>query len=158
MAAYTVRMSYPLMSRLQSLTVKSQTMKVKINTWALTLKSVCLQCERPGFDPWVRKIPWRREQLPTPVFWPGELDGQRSVASYSPWARKESDTNEGLTVSVYIHISPYVHTLFVCHLGIVFYLPIILWYICIFFIWKNHVTNYNYENYKTTCNKANCNF
>ena len=28
---------------------------------------------RPGFDPWVGKIPWRREQLPTSVFWPGEL-------------------------------------------------------------------------------------
>ena len=28
------------------------------------------QCGKPGFDPWVWKIPWRREQLPTPVFWP----------------------------------------------------------------------------------------
>ena len=28
---------------------------------------ICLQCGRPGFDPWVRKIPWRRESLPTPV-------------------------------------------------------------------------------------------
>jgi len=27
---------------------------------------------RPGFDPWVGKIPWRRERLPTPVFWPGD--------------------------------------------------------------------------------------
>jgi len=30
-------------------------------------------CERPGFNPWVGKIPWRRERLPTPVFWPGEF-------------------------------------------------------------------------------------
>ena len=30
---------------------------------------------RPGFDPWVGKIPWRRESLPTPVFWPGEFHG-----------------------------------------------------------------------------------
>ena len=30
---------------------------------------------RPGFDPWVGKIPWRREHLPTPVFWPGEFHG-----------------------------------------------------------------------------------
>ena len=29
----------------------------------------------PGFDLWVRKIPWRRERLPTPVFWPGEFHG-----------------------------------------------------------------------------------
>ena len=36
------------------------------------------------FDPWVRKIPWRREQLPTPVLLPGESHGQRSQAGYSP--------------------------------------------------------------------------
>ena len=33
----------------------------------------CLQCGRPGFRPWVGKIPWRRERLPTLVFWPGEF-------------------------------------------------------------------------------------
>ena len=32
------------------------------------------------FDPWVRKIPWRREWLPTPLFLPGEFCGQRSLA------------------------------------------------------------------------------
>ena len=32
-------------------------------------------CQRPGFNPWVGNIPWRREQLPTPVFWPGEFHG-----------------------------------------------------------------------------------
>ena len=31
--------------------------------------------QEPGFDPWVRKIPWRRERLPTPVFWPGKFHG-----------------------------------------------------------------------------------
>ena len=46
---------------------------------------------RPGFDPWVGKIPWRRERLPTPVFWPGEFNGL-----YSPWGHKESDTTERL--------------------------------------------------------------
>ena len=44
-----------------------------------------LQCRRPGFDPWVAKIPWRREKLPTPVFLPGEFHGQRSLGGYSPW-------------------------------------------------------------------------
>ena len=39
----------------------------------------------PGSDPWVGKILWRRKQLPTPVFWPGELHGL-----YSSWGRKES--------------------------------------------------------------------
>ena len=39
------------------------------------------------------KIFWRREWQPTPVFLPGELHGQRSLAGYSPWGCKESDTN-----------------------------------------------------------------
>ena len=50
------------------------------------------QCRRLGFDPWVKKIPWRREWLPTPVFLPGELHGL-----YSPWGCKESDMNEQLS-------------------------------------------------------------
>ena len=37
---------------------------------------------RHGLDPWVRKIPWRREWLPTPVFLPGEFYRQRSLAGY----------------------------------------------------------------------------
>ena len=41
-------------------------------------------CRRPGFDPWVRKIPWRRERLPIPVFLPGEFHGQRGLVNYSP--------------------------------------------------------------------------
>jgi len=36
-----------------------------------------------GFDPWVRKIPWRREWQPTPVFLPGKSHGQRSLVGYS---------------------------------------------------------------------------
>ena len=47
-----------------------------------------------GFDPWVGKIPWRRKWQSTPVFLPGESHGQRSLAGYSPWGRKESDTTE----------------------------------------------------------------
>ena len=45
----------------------------------------------PGscFDSWVGKVPWRRDRLPTPVFWPGELHGL-----YSPWGRKESGMTE----------------------------------------------------------------
>ena len=44
------------------------------------------------FNPWVGKMPWRREWLPTPVFLPGEYHGQRRLAGYSPQGRKESDT------------------------------------------------------------------
>ena len=52
--------------------------------------------QRPGFDLWVRKIPWRREWLPTPVFLPGESHGQRGLEGYSPQFHKESDTTEQL--------------------------------------------------------------
>ena len=58
--------------------------------WWLRLKRICLQLGRPGFEPWVGKISWRRERLPTSVFLPGEFRGQRSLAGYSPWGRKES--------------------------------------------------------------------
>ena len=51
-------------------------------------------------DPWVGKIPWRRERLPTPVFLPGESQGQRSLAGYRPWGLKELDTTEQLTFSL----------------------------------------------------------
>ena len=57
---------------------------------------LCLQCRRPEFDPWVRKIPWRRKWHPTPVFLPGKSHEWRSLAGYSPQGRKESVTSEWL--------------------------------------------------------------
>ena len=48
-----------------------------------------LQCGRPGFNPWVGKTPWRREQLPTPVFWPEEFHGL-----YSPSVQFSSVTQQ----------------------------------------------------------------
>ena len=53
---------------------------------------------KPRFDPWVGKIPWRREWLPTPVLLPGEFHGQRSLVGYSPWSCKESNATEQLTL------------------------------------------------------------
>ena len=64
--------------------------------WWLRWYSVCLQLGRPWFDPWVRKILWRRNWQPTPVLLPGIFHGQRSLAGYSPWGHKESDTTEWL--------------------------------------------------------------
>ena len=40
--------------------------------WWHRQQSICLQCRRPGFYPWVRKIPWRRKWQPSPVFLPEE--------------------------------------------------------------------------------------
>ena len=56
--------------------------------------SICLEYRRPGLDPWVGKIPWRRKWQPTPVLLPGEFHGGRRLVGYSPWGRKESDTTE----------------------------------------------------------------
>ena len=56
--------------------------------------------ERPRFDPWERKISWRRALLPTLVFLPGEFHGQRSLEGYSSWGHKEPDMTEQLTLSL----------------------------------------------------------
>ena len=62
------------------------------------IKTPFVQCQkykRLSFNPWVRKSPWRRKWQPTPVFLPGEFHGQRTWwAIYSPWGRKQSNTNE----------------------------------------------------------------
>ena len=56
---------------------------------------------------WVRSLGWEdpleKERLPTPVFWPGELQGL-----YSPWGREQSDTTEGVLLT---------HSLKQCHLN-----------------------------------------
>ena len=46
------------------------------------------------FNPWVGKIPWRREWQPTPV---GEFHGQRSLAGYSPWGHKNWTHHHGVS-------------------------------------------------------------
>ena len=54
----------------------------------------CRRHKRHRFDPWVGKIPWRRKWQPTPVFLPGESQGQRSLVGCGLWGRTESDTTE----------------------------------------------------------------
>ena len=55
---------------------------------------------RPRFDSWVGKISWRKEWLPTPVFFPGEFHGQRKLVGYSPWGDKVSDLTERLKTHI----------------------------------------------------------
>ena len=55
-------------------------------------KECTYQGRRLRFDPWVRKIPCRRDWQPTPIFLPGKSHGQRSLAGYSLWGLKESET------------------------------------------------------------------
>ena len=59
--------------------VKNLPTRQELQTW---FRSLC------------REIPWRRAQLPTPAFLPGESWGQRSLAGYRPQGRKESDMTE----------------------------------------------------------------
>ena len=54
----------------------------------------CKRHKGRKFDPWVRTIPWKRKWQLAPVFLPGESHGQRSLAGYSPWGCRESDTTE----------------------------------------------------------------
>ena len=61
----------------------------------LSWQRIHLQGRRPGFNPWVGKVPWWRERLPTSIFWPGEF--------HSPWGCKESDTTERLSLPVTDH-------------------------------------------------------
>ena len=73
--------------------------KVNLPHWASRRsgKEPACQCrrrKRHRFNPWVRKIHWRRAWQPTPVFFPGESHGQRSLVGYSLWDRKESDLTE----------------------------------------------------------------
>ena len=63
----------------------------------------CRRHKRHRFNPWVGKIPWRRAWQPTPVFSPGESHGQRSLAGYSSWGHKESDTTKVSQPGFYDH-------------------------------------------------------
>ena len=75
--------------------------------WWLRQWRICLQCRRPVFNPWVGKIPWRRECLPTPVLLPGEFHGQRAIVHGFAKSRTQ------LSIS-YTHIMTYVY-----HFGII---------------------------------------
>ena len=51
-------------------------------------KRICLECRRPRFNPWVRKISWRRKWQPAPVLLPREFHGQSSLVGYSAWGHE----------------------------------------------------------------------
>ena len=66
---------------------------------------------RCWFDPWVRKIPWRRKEQPALVFLPGKFHGQRSLVGYSPWGDRVRNIQEQL-----IRILPRVKRVYVSKL------------------------------------------
>ena len=69
--------------------------------WLNGKKSTC-QSRKHTFNPWIRKIPWRRKWQPTPVFLLGKTHRQRSLAGYSPWDHKKSDIAECMQPSSWI--------------------------------------------------------
>ena len=58
----------------------------------------------PGFNPWVRNIPWKRAWQSTPGFLPRTSHIQRSLTGYSPWGCKESDMTEWLSRQAHVHV------------------------------------------------------
>ena len=61
----------------------------------------CRRCMRREFSPWIMKIPWRRASQPTPVFFPEESHGQRSLEDYSSQGHQGSEMTEATQKSSY---------------------------------------------------------
>ena len=80
----------------------------------------CRDHRRCRNHPWVGKIPWRRKWQPTPVFFLGQSNGQRSLAGCRPWDWKESNTTYmnhiinmyyiNYKLYIYVCIHTYIHT------------------------------------------------
>ena len=59
--------------------------------WWLSGKEFAYECRKLRFNPWVRKVLWRKKWQPIPVFLPRKSHEQRSLAGYSPWSHKDPD-------------------------------------------------------------------
>ena len=82
---------------------------------AQTVK-ICLRCRRPGFHPWVGKIPWRRQWLPTPVFTCLKcLEGLVHVGLKKK--RKEFRDSEILFLATYFLVTSAFYWLYPCTYG-----------------------------------------
>ena len=88
--------SYLLVTFLDVFNYRNSSPSRRASQW-FSGKESAYQCRRHGFHPWIGKIPWRRTWQPTAVLFPGESHGQRTLAGYSPWGHRESDTTEYLT-------------------------------------------------------------
>ena len=92
---------------------------LRLPRWCSGKESSC-QCrrhKRRRFDPWVRKIPWRRKWQPTPVFLPGKSHGWRSPVGYHPWGHKES-------TQLSTHTHKHTHCFKPLGLGVIYYTTI----------------------------------
>ena len=80
--------------------------RVKILLYHCGKESACQgrKCRRHRFDPWVGKIPWRREWLPTPVLLLGESHGKRSLGGCSPWSCRELNKTKQLNTHTHCNV------------------------------------------------------
>ena len=78
----------------------SPTSEIGLPRWCSSKECPC-QCRRHRVNPWVGKIPWRRKWQPTPVFLPGKLHGQRSLADSSPHQELDILSETGLQLQRY---------------------------------------------------------
>ena len=73
----------------------------------------CRRQKKHRFNPWVKKIPWRRKWPLTLVFLPGKSHGHRRLMGYSPWGQKELDMTEHIGIKHsknILHICTHTHT------------------------------------------------
>jgi len=78
--------------------------KLGLPRWRSGKESAC-QCRRHkrcAFDPWVRKILWRKKLQPAPVFLLEKSHGQKRLVGYSQQGHKESDMTEQLSAGITI--------------------------------------------------------
>ena len=86
---------------------------IYLTLWAslvaqLVKKKICLQYGGPEFNPWVKKIPWRREWHPAVVFLPREFHGEKSLASHDSWGCKGLDMTERLILSLVCKLTDHI--------------------------------------------------
>ena len=79
----------------------------------------CRRLKRCGFDPWVRKIPWRRAWQPIPVFLPEESHGQRSLVGYSPWGHRVGHDWSDIA-QIHVDLNTYTHTIWELWVSVLF--------------------------------------
>ena len=83
-------------SQISKMLIREKVQDLKLTTGIRGKEPAC-QCRRHKrctFDPWIRKITWRRALQPTPVFLPGESHRQKSLACYGPKGHKELGMTE----------------------------------------------------------------
>ena len=71
--------------------------------WASQQKRTRLLVQETQVQFWGRKVHWNRKWQPAPVFLPVKAHGQRSLAGYSSWSCRESDTTEHTPTHTHTH-------------------------------------------------------